>query len=217
GLVGVFVLVPAIRSVQLALEPVLGSIPLFAGPAYGVGLLTAGILLAVMVVPFIVSVSREVLLAVPQTQRDAALALGATRWETVRDVVVHYARSGILGSVFLALARALGETMAVTMVIGNRPEIAASLFALVELLHRAPGARRRGRRRHGERHRGEREAPAHRRAGRHPGWLSGRRLPRRVRPRIARQLPPLRGGRAERHPLDRDRHHRLRPGRHPHR
>jgi len=125
----VFVLVPAIRSVQQALEPVLGSIPLFAGPAYGVGLLTAGILLAVMVVPFIVSVSREVLLAVPQTQRDAALALGATRWETVRDVVVPYARSGILGSVFLALARALGETMAVTMVIGNRPEIAASLFA----------------------------------------------------------------------------------------
>jgi len=129
GLVGVFVLVPAIRSVQQALEPVLGSIPLFAGPAYGVGLLTAGILLAVMVVPFIVSVSREVLLAVPQTQRDAALALGATRWETVRDVVIPYARSGILGSVFLALARALGETMAVTMVIGNRPEIAASLFA----------------------------------------------------------------------------------------
>src|SRR5438552_352851 len=95
----------------------------------GVGLLTAGILLAVMIVPFIVSVSREVLLAVPQTQRDAALALGATRWETVRDVVVPYARSGILGSVFLALARALGETMAVTMVIGNRPELAASLFA----------------------------------------------------------------------------------------
>src|SRR5213078_4345196 len=96
---------------------------------YGMVLLTAGILLAVMIVPFIVSVSREVLLAVPQTQRDAALALGATRWETVRDVVVPYARSGILGSVFLALARALGETMAVTMVIGNRPEIAASLFA----------------------------------------------------------------------------------------
>src|SRR5438876_4107818 len=82
-----------------------------------------------MIVPFIVSVSREVLLAVPQTQRDAALALGATRWETVRDVVVPYARSGILGSVFLALARALGETMAATMVIGNRPEIATSLFA----------------------------------------------------------------------------------------
>jgi phosphate transport system permease protein len=83
----------------------------------------------VMIVPFIIAVSREVLLAVPQTQRDAALALGATRWETVRDVVVPYARSGILGSVFLALARALGETMAVTMVIGNRPEVSASIFA----------------------------------------------------------------------------------------
>jgi phosphate transport system permease protein len=91
--------------------------------------LTASILLAVMIVPFIVAVSREVLLAVPQSQRDAALALGATRWETVRDVVIPYARSGILGSVFLALARALGETMAVTMVIGNRPEVSASLFA----------------------------------------------------------------------------------------
>src|SRR5207244_7670333 len=129
GPVAVFGLVPVIRSVQQTLEPVLGSIPLFAGPAYGVGLLTAGILLAVMIVPFIVSVSREVLLAVPQTQRDAALALGATRWETVWRVVVPYARSGIWGSVILALARALGETMAVTMVIGNRPQIAASLFA----------------------------------------------------------------------------------------
>jgi phosphate transport system permease protein len=129
GLVGVFVLVPFVRTVGNALLPWLGAIPLLAGPIYGIGLLTAGILLAVMIVPFIVSVSREVLLAVPQTQRDAALALGATRWETVWKVVVPYARSGILGSVFLALARALGETMAVTMVIGNRPEIAASIFA----------------------------------------------------------------------------------------
>jgi len=108
---------------------VLGWIPLFAGPVYGIGLLTAGILLAVMIVPFIVAISREVLLAVPHSQRDAALALGATRWETVWHVVLPYARSGIMGSVILALARALGETMAVTMVIGNRPEIAASLFA----------------------------------------------------------------------------------------
>src|SRR5207244_1465617 len=92
-------------------------------------LLTAGVLLAVMIVPFIIAVGREVLLAVPQAQRDGALALGATRWETVRQVVLPYARSGILGATFLALARALGETMAVTMVIGNRPEIAASLFA----------------------------------------------------------------------------------------
>ena len=129
GLVAVFVLVPLMRDLGQAIVPVLGFIPIFAGPAYGVGLLTASMVLAVMIVPFIVSVSREVLLAVPQTQRDAALALGATRWETVRDVVVPYARSGILGSIFLALARALGETMAVTMVIGNRPEIAASLFA----------------------------------------------------------------------------------------
>jgi phosphate transport system permease protein len=129
GLVAVFVLVPIMRDVQAVVQPVLGFIPLFGGPAYGVGLLTASIVLAVMIVPFIIAVSREVLLAVPQTQRDAALALGATRWETVRDVVVPYARSGILGSVFLALARALGETMAVTMVIGNRPEISASLFA----------------------------------------------------------------------------------------
>src|SRR5262249_46494846 len=127
--VGVFVLVPLMRNIEQVVVPVFGFIPVFAGPAYGIGLLTAGVLLAVMIVPFITAVSREVLLAVPQTQRDAALALGATRWETVRDVVLPYARSGIVGSVFLALARALGETMAVTMVIGNRPEISASLFA----------------------------------------------------------------------------------------
>jgi phosphate transport system permease protein len=129
GLVGVFVLVPAMRAIGGPVSAVLGFIPIFSGPAYGVGLLTASIILAVMVVPFIVAVSRDILLAVPQTQRDAALALGATRWETVRDVVLPYARSGILGSIFLALARALGETMAVTMVIGNRPEVSASLFA----------------------------------------------------------------------------------------
>ena len=129
GLVGVFVLVPLVRNVGGEVAAIAGGFPLLRGPVYGIGLLTAGLLLAVMIVPFIVSVSREVLLAVPQTQRDAALALGATRWETVWQVVVPYARSGIFGSVFLALARALGETMAVTMVIGNRPEIAASLFA----------------------------------------------------------------------------------------
>ena len=129
GLVGVFVLVPIVRSLGTAVASVLGWIPLFAGPVYGIGLLTAGVLLAVMIVPFIVAISREVLLAVPHSQRDAALALGATRWETVWHVVLPYARSGIMGSVILALARALGETMAVTMVIGNRPEIAASLFA----------------------------------------------------------------------------------------
>ena len=129
GLVAVFVLVPLVRTIGGPIEAVLGWLPIFAGPVYGIGLLTAGIILAVMIVPFIVSISREVLLAVPQTQRDAALALGATRWETVWKVVLPYARSGIIGSIFLALARALGETMAVTMVIGNRPEIATSLFA----------------------------------------------------------------------------------------
>jgi phosphate transport system permease protein len=129
GLIGVFVLVPIVRTLGGGVSSVLGWIPLFAGPVYGIGLLTAGILLAVMIVPFIVAISREVLLAVPQSQRDASLALGATRWETVWHVVLPYARSGIAGSIILALARALGETMAVTMVIGNRPEIAASLFA----------------------------------------------------------------------------------------
>jgi len=129
GLIGIFVLVPWMRNV---LEPLLsgafGFLPLFRGAPYGVGMLTAGILLAIMVIPFIVSVSREVLLAVPRSQREAILSLGATRWEMVRIAILPYARSGILGSVFLALARALGETMAVTMVIGNRPEVSASLF-----------------------------------------------------------------------------------------
>jgi phosphate transport system permease protein len=110
----------------------LGRLPeigkLFAGPNYGVGFFTAGIVLAIMVVPFIISVSREVLLTVPREQREAALALGATRWESTWKVVVPWARTGIMGSIFLALARALGETMAVTMVIGNDPKISASLL-----------------------------------------------------------------------------------------
>lgn len=130
GLLGIFILIPLMRSVvEPFLEETLGFLPLFQGPAYGVGFLTAGLLLAIMIVPFIVSISREVLLAVPREQRQAALALGATRWETTAQVVLPYARSGILGSIFLALARALGETMAVTMVIGNAPQISASLFA----------------------------------------------------------------------------------------
>jgi phosphate transport system permease protein len=129
GLVAVFVLVPLVRDAGNAVQPALGWLPLLRGPSYGVGLLTAAIVLAVMVVPFIVSVSREVLLAVPRAQRDGALALGATRWEALRGVVLPYARSGIVGGVFLALGRALGETMAVTMVIGNRPAISASLLA----------------------------------------------------------------------------------------
>lgn len=130
GLLGVFILVPIMRTdIQPALKHALGFIPLFQGPAYGIGFLTAGLVLAVMIVPFIISVSREVLLAVPGDQREAALALGATRWEATWKAVVPYARTGIMGSVFLALARALGETMAVTMVIGNNPTISASLFS----------------------------------------------------------------------------------------
>lgn len=129
GLVGIFVLVPLIRNVlEPFLSSTLGFLPLFQGAPYGVGMLTAGLLLAMMVVPFVVSVSREILMAVPHSQREAVLSLGATQWEMVRIAVLPYARSGIMGSVFLALARALGETMAVTMVIGNRPEIRLSLF-----------------------------------------------------------------------------------------
>ncbi len=129
GLLGVFILVPLMRTdIQPFLKHTLGFLPLFQGPAYGIGFLTAGIVLAIMIVPFIISVSREVLLAVPREQREASLALGATRWEATWKAVVPYARTGIMGSVFLALARALGETMAVTMVVGNNPRISASLL-----------------------------------------------------------------------------------------
>ena len=132
GLWGIFVLVPFLRE---HLMPFLrdtlhlGATPLFSGPAYGPSMLAAGLVLAIMVLPYISAVAREVLLAVPRSQREAALALGATRWETIWDAVLPYARSGIIGGVILGLGRALGETMAVTMVIGNRHELAASLFA----------------------------------------------------------------------------------------
>lgn len=130
GLLGIFIVVPLMRTViGPALKHTLGFLPIFSGPNYGVGFLTASIVLAIMIVPFIISVSREVLLTVPREQREAAMGLGATRWEATWKVVVPWARTGIMGSVFLALARALGETMAVTMVIGNDPKIAASLFA----------------------------------------------------------------------------------------
>lgn len=130
GLWGIFVLAPWLRAwVQPALGNWLGLLPLFQGPPYGVGMLAAGVILAIMIVPFITAVSREVLLAVPNSQREAALALGATRWETTRTAVLRYGRSGLIGAILLGLGRALGETMAVTMVIGNRPEIALSLFA----------------------------------------------------------------------------------------
>jgi len=130
GLWGIFVLIPLLRtSVFPLLRDTLGFLPLFQGPIYGPSMLAAGIILAIMVMPYVMSVSREVLLAVPDTQREAALALGATRWEAVITTILPYARSGIIGAIILGLGRALGETMAVTMLIGNRHEIASSLFA----------------------------------------------------------------------------------------
>jgi phosphate transport system permease protein len=130
GLLGIFVLVPLVRNhVEPFLGETLGFLPLFQGPPLGIGMLSAGLILAVMIIPFIITVSREVLLTVPSILREGALALGATRWEVAWHVALPFARSGIVGAVFLALARALGETMAVTMVIGNSPEISASLFA----------------------------------------------------------------------------------------
>jgi len=130
GLFGVFIIVPLMREyIEPFLKATLGFLPIFQGPSYGIGFLTAGLVLVIMVIPYIVSVSREVLLSVPRDQREAALALGSTHWESTWNVVVPFARTGIMGSIFLALARALGETMAVTMVIGNTPTISASLFS----------------------------------------------------------------------------------------
>lgn len=129
GLLGIFLLLPVLEKIVPVLKQVLGFLPIFSGAFYGVSLFSAGAVLSLMVVPFIVSVSREVLLAVPRDQREAALALGASRWQATWKVVIPYAKRGIIGSVFLALARALGETMAVTMVIGNQPQIHTSLLA----------------------------------------------------------------------------------------
>jgi phosphate transport system permease protein len=130
GLWGIFVLTPILRTTVFPfLRNTLGFLPFFQGPIYGPSMLAAGIILAIMVMPYIMSVSREVLLAVPDSQREAAMALGATRWEAVVTAVIPYARSGIVGAIILGLGRALGETMAVTMLIGNRHEIATSLFA----------------------------------------------------------------------------------------
>lgn len=130
GLLGVFVAVPLMKSlVAPALRATFGWTPLFTGPFYGVSMLTAGMVLAIMILPFIVSVSRQVLLAVPLDQREGALALGATKWESTWHVVLPFAKRGIVGSIFLGLARSLGETMAVTMVIGNTVQMKASLFA----------------------------------------------------------------------------------------
>ncbi|HKD09266.1 MAG TPA: phosphate ABC transporter permease subunit PstC [Bryobacteraceae bacterium] len=130
GLIAIFTLVPMMRStIGPALKSVLGWTPFFSGPVFGVGYLSAGLILSVMTFPFIISVSREALMAVPRDQREAALALGATKWESTWQIVVPFAKLGILGSIFLGLARALGETMAVTMVIGNSPTIKASLLS----------------------------------------------------------------------------------------
>jgi phosphate transport system permease protein len=128
GLWGIFVLVPAVRAFQVALPDGLRALPFFTGPPLGVGMLSATLILAVMVVPFISSVAREVLNAVPVAQREAAYALGATRFEAI-STALYYARTGIVGAVMLGFGRALGETMAVTMVIGNSPQLSLSLFA----------------------------------------------------------------------------------------
>src|ERR1700723_1020109 len=130
GLWAIFVLVPLLSSyVQPFLARTLGWTGFFDGPPYGISMLAAGIILAIMIIPIVSSITREVLLVVPQPQREAALALGATRWEMIRMAVLRNARAGIMGAVILGLGRGLGETMAVTMVIGNNPAIAKSLLA----------------------------------------------------------------------------------------
>jgi phosphate transport system permease protein len=130
GLWAIFVLVPLLSGyVQPFLAKTLGWTGLFEGPPYGIGMLAAGIILSIMIIPIICSITREVLTVVPQHQREGVLALGATRWEMIRVGVLRNARAGIVGGIILGLGRALGETIAVTMVIGNRPEIAKSLFA----------------------------------------------------------------------------------------
>ena len=130
GLWGIFILIPWLRDhLFVWLKHYLGFLPLFQGPIYGVSMLAAGIIVAIMILPIITSISREILRSVPNLQREAAYALGATRWEVLKIAVLSYARRGLFGAAVLGLGRALGETMAVTMVIGNRPHIAASLFA----------------------------------------------------------------------------------------
>ena len=128
GLWGIFVLVPFVRQLEAGTPEWMRALPLFSGPPLGLGMLTAAVLLAIMIVPFSSSVAREVLRAVPQAQREGAYALGATRWEAIR-MALFYARTGIVGSIMLGFGRALGETMAVTMVIGNTPQVSTSLYA----------------------------------------------------------------------------------------
>jgi phosphate transport system permease protein len=128
GLWGIFVLVPIVRQLEVSTPAWLKKVSLFSGPPLGVGMLSAGLILAVMVIPFTSSVAREVLKAVPPAQREGAYALGATRWEAIQ-AALRYGRTGISGAIILGLGRAIGETMAVTMVIGNNPQLSASLFA----------------------------------------------------------------------------------------
>jgi phosphate transport system permease protein len=128
GVWGIFVLVPFVRRLEVLTPEWLKVVPLFHGPPVGVGMLSAAIILSIMVIPFTSSIAREVLRSVPQAQREGAYALGATRWEAIR-MALFYARTGIVGAVMLGFGRALGETMAVTMVIGNTPQISLSLFA----------------------------------------------------------------------------------------
>jgi phosphate transport system permease protein len=128
GVWGFFVMVPWLRStIEPFISKHLGFIPLFRGAPYGVGMLAAGIILSIMILPIIASISRDILKAVPRSQTEAALALGSTRWQATR-IALAYSHSGIFGAIVLGLGRAIGETMAVTMVIGNRPTISASLF-----------------------------------------------------------------------------------------
>ena len=130
GLWGIFVMVPWLRDHLFPwLQKAFGFLPFFKGPIYGVSMLAGGVIVAIMIIPIITSVSREILRSVPGLQREAAYALGATRWEVTRIAVLSYAKRGLFGAVILGLGRALGETMAVTMVIGNTPQIVASLFA----------------------------------------------------------------------------------------
>lgn len=130
GLWGIFILVPFIRDyLSPPLSTYLGFLPLFQGPMYGLSMLTGGVILAIMIIPITSAISREAIMSVPTQQREASLALGATRWETTRMAVLPYARSGIFGATILGFGRAIGETMAVTMVIGNTPRISASLFS----------------------------------------------------------------------------------------
>lgn len=130
GLWAIFSLVPLMRThVQPFLGKYFGFLPLFQGPAYGLGMLSAGVVLAIMIVPFVISISREVILTVPTAYKESAYALGSTRWEAVSNVVLSYGKTGIIGGVILALGRAIGETMAVTMIIGNNVTISPSLFS----------------------------------------------------------------------------------------